>query len=495
MKSLSTKDGFEFVNYLEEEFNFQNWKIEGVDVWPEMRIHIINLIDSIGRVNSKYPAWKVFPEFLGLINILKQFFLHSDKFIHSYNQCDILFLTYSTAKQSKIQGKWFNSFIDPVINVLNSVKKFHNTRFQILEYSPLYNYKIPGWSDSKMIQPTIFLNKFKARLLERNLDLNQSKKYIDIINGEIDSKLGLNIKVELNYIAKRASQTIANRNFFYGILKKCKPSVVILSNYYGLEKAMCLACSELNIPVVDIQHGAQGEFHFAYGQWKSVPINGYNTLPDLFAEWGEGEKKVIDSWAHKTKHQATEIGNGFAEFVSELREENPELEEIKKKEKPKILISLQPNRGIDTVYYELLVQNQGRFLFYFRSHPTMTKEEVRDIKSELSDFNNCYFHESSSILLYKLLPFMTAHITQNSSVTIEAKSFGVPTVLIHQSGYDLFFSIIDNKTVFFSTEPDKIFNLLEQIGRNKQNLFDHSKDLSYRKNMSRLISNFIIGKD
>ena len=90
---------------------------------------------------------------------------------------------------------------------------------------------------------------------------------------------------------------MAIASYFKRVLARVRPKLVFVTCWYATESMACiLACNELGIPSIDIQHGIQ-EFHVAYARWNRVPNGGYELLPTYFWCWSEAEASVIRGWA------------------------------------------------------------------------------------------------------------------------------------------------------------------------------------------------------
>lgn len=55
-----------------------------------------------------------------------------------------------------------------------------------------------------------------------------------------------------------------------------------------LAHALCIACFQLGLVSIELQHGVQGAP--AYSRWRRVPARGYEMLPTQFWCWSEQEK-------------------------------------------------------------------------------------------------------------------------------------------------------------------------------------------------------------
>ena len=110
-------------------------------------------------------------------------------------------------------------------------------------------------------------------------------KYTNDILDEINKSL----KVDVNYdqLLKHLSLSVY---FNMLILRVYRPKVVFITNY--AQKSVVKAAKNLNIPVVEFQHGVIDKQHHGYNMTK--PVN-YNFYPDYILTLGEKEKQFFET--------------------------------------------------------------------------------------------------------------------------------------------------------------------------------------------------------
>jgi hypothetical protein len=252
-------------------------------------------------------------------------------------------------------------------------------------------------------------------------------------------------------------------NFLKPIFFKLNTTHLFLTNYYGLELAMNLAAHELSIKSVDVQHGVQGESHFAYAEWNNIPSSGYEVMPDLFMTWDEYSASVINNWArYTTKHAARVAGN--MTILSNLSlDSESEYELNSYSDKKNILITLQPGRNTLTFYRDLINTYSKACNWWVRLHPNMldrTQEITDFFEQECSD-KNVIIEKATSIPLYELLSIIDIHITETSSVILDAKYFGINSIAIHESAISLFKNEFAEKNLYKAETVGECISLLD----------------------------------
>ncbi len=228
--------------------------------------------------------------------------------------------------------------------------------------------------------------------------------------------------------------------------------------YYGLERmAMVLACHELGLPCVDLQHGAAGEAdYWPYCVFSKCPPQGYSLVPSHFWCWTEDDAKAVNRWG-KEAHVGVVAGNQLLRKwqvgeLSEVREWN-ELAQKKAREcgREVVLLTLH---GFETrAHLEHLVElcrQQKEYQFWLRTHPSRPAQ--RQLLEELwegRDLVNGEVGFPSEAPLYSLLRVARFHMTELSSTVYEAEAFGVPTVLVDGDEGEAYRGVVERGNACF----------------------------------------------
>jgi len=104
---------------------------------------------------------------------------------------------------------------------------------------------------------------------------------------------------------------------------------------------------------------------------------------------------------------------------------------------------------------------QSKYTWVLRLHPR-NDTNIEAINSFLINhgiLKNTVIQSSVEKPLPLALNTSFLHVTNYSGCTIEAKMMGVPTVLIHQVGLEMFGAYIDNKAVYFLDQNSEDFEL------------------------------------
>jgi hypothetical protein len=247
--------------------------------------------------------------------------------------------------------------------------------------------------------------------------------------------------VALGRLSLLAARVAVMAECFDRWLRATTPRLVFVNNYYSLEGAsLVLACMRRGIISIDVQHGAQGEYHAAYGGWVNVPSSGYELLPEHFWCWSEVEVRTIRSWAEgrTNRHSALVGGNLWMDMWLDERAPfvaaaNEAVRALLHPERRTILVTLQWGMTDQTFLMPLLalIAAAGKsWTWWLRLHPVM-RSRRRQIKAMLSarGLQDVLLDEPSDLALPALLKHSDVHLTYSSGTVLEAAALGVPSVV------------------------------------------------------------------
>lgn len=232
-------------------------------------------------------------------------------------------------------------------------------------------------------------------------------------------------------------------------LKRLNPRIVIA---IGPDLQLCEAGKELGIKVYDLQHGSMSCDHRWYGKELQQNIPAHE-VPNGFLLWDADSRKVLENWAKKSDVELHIIGNPwFARFAKPdqgdgLVQKALENGRIFTNNKPTVLVSLQ--WGLDYLYYEntgftlmaeslkrIIRETGDRLNWLLRLHPVQLRgneraQTVTIIEKEFSKVENLEWQKASSLPLPVVLAQTDLHITDFSSVTVEAAWYGIHSALLN----------------------------------------------------------------
>lgn len=440
---------------LEKKFPVDKWKINNIDVWPYIRIKIyFELLSNFNNQktdSSKRSEKNTESKARKIVSTLKSIIL-LPIFFSKLKQKKILFFGSHIHRISN-NGLYFNRFYDSIVDI-------HNLQDQVymVEYQKVYS---ANYNQDAVIPLTKYLDIFKnwyrlKKLFNRPTSIVNN---LDEFDGFCEQLLKYKLNPALMGLEKKdllywTQKMTFLQDFFYKFYKKIKPEKVFFLGYYGFDQvyAALIAANSLKIKTIDFQHGPQTNIHMAYSSWTKVPNSGFNTMPVEFWNWDENSKESIDNWAVKNSNiRAVLYGQPYLKYCKlKAREQTA---------KKAILYSLQ------TAPIELLTEpilnlmSKKDFNWVLRLHPR-NETQINDLQNYLKAHNvikNIIIQDPQTESLPEALFNSVVHVTNYSGCTIEAKMMGIPSILIHKVGKEMFQSYLDDELVFFLDQNEDNF--------------------------------------
>ncbi len=455
---MLTTEIMDLVNELEENFPVDQWVVDGIHVWPLIRMDFsyrlifhfnfpVNPYNGSNKLNhlrkyGSYAVQKAKP-------LLKYFYSYCKDFTKNdflKTQADLLFRN-DGATYCLLNEKFYDKFCDPLIEQF----KYFKINGHMLTADSKFN--IPRYTPSKFIHPHLELTKVKRKILSRRL------KLISVCMNDLDKMVAFlhkkNIPLEimtLNEILVHVYLLRLQESFFRMILEHVKPLITFQICYYSITGwAFNLASRDYGIPCVDIQHGRQGPLHPAYGRWRKVPATGYELLPSIFWNWDNDDKDTINSWNQDVTQFHKPLVGGYLfenKWLSPAKDElvdmyDKQIHQIKNNQNEFIHV-LYTLSGYEEIQYldrifTMFADWKGKVFIWARTHPCFMhqKKQLHQLLKE-KGILNINTEQASCFPLFALLRHMDVHITGCSSTVIEAENFGIPSVVIDAYGKEFF---------------------------------------------------------
>jgi len=485
-EKLTRSDIKELINDIEAKFPVDKWTINGIHIWPVIRIRLFMNLAKLYVLES--PDYVTTPTFTNRIIKILETLKGLSKFIFAYladykknkrpKKADIVFLSDGISF-TKVNNDWYDRFCDPLIDY------FKNKNLSCLLITPLHTYFIPRYRSSIFVQPYLDYIKIKSRFILKITHSWDEKlsNFFDFLNY-LESK-NLNIQnINLRLIRKEIIVIRLFTDFFKKLLEKSKPSLGFVVSYYGTGGyAFNLACREFGIHSIDIQHGVQGDLHLAYGSWCRVPKTGYELLPSFFWCWSDFEADAIRKWSGKVSkwHKPIVGGNpwlnqwlyGNSEFVKQY---DQIILKLKKSYKGYKHIIFTQGGSIRSKYFEnmlnVIKNSPDLWFWWIRIHPCELKIKP-EVKRLLQDNKilNCNVDYATDLPLYALLRHMDIHVTAFSTTVIEAEIFSIPSVITHPEGVRYFPNQMSSGWAMSAYTPEDIIAAIKQQLEKKDILY------------------------
>lgn len=462
---MSQKKTLALINEIEANFPVKDLVYNGLRIWPILRLTHTYYKRIVPSTNNNQPHLESLfgkshtksntPSNLilnGLVSPIKFNALDKEANRPLEKNVDNVFLGNYNGRRTLINGQYFNETLD-------SLKHFVDEKSIFLEFSIFDEPKIPRYGQSKVISHLLvkdfIFSEIKTKLILGNKEKTCLKEYKQFIE-----KRG--IKAELNpyFIFRYINRINAYKATFLKLFSEINPKRVFLVCYYTpVLMGAILACNELNIPTIEVQHGVINEIHLMYYGWNNIPKDGYELMPTHFWTWSNKFADYIKSWADTTnRHKVLVGGNPWFTFLKEkdtkaINKEEQEFEQLIKDKKHVVLLSLQLIEDFKkSCLIEAMQKSDPHFFWLIRLHPNFRKF-IPEITLFLQK-NNCHNFEitfTNKLSIYYLFQKATIQVSFWSTVILEALSYDLHTIVIHPNGLDSFKEYID-KGIFKYTE-------------------------------------------
>lgn len=293
----------DIINILDNDEEIVNSEFDGLKIWPVLRYvvlqHLIDKINKLSNPKGISSSLGFFTKLSGLLNAL----LFSCPFLGPQKTTLIFNTATSNVKDEK--GIYFNRIVDYFFDV-------NSTETWAIEDPIGFCHVTPR--NHKVYSRLIFnvLSEVFARLT-LHFNKRKSAEAHDIITHIINrismlmSTSGLQIDTEIKLNLVKGLLKMQPNYFLYKQLFRSRKvkTILIEDGYYGLEKASLIkAAKDLNIKVIEPQHGFINENHPSYNYGMGVLNNeAYKMyVPDTLLCYGEfwansiqipGEKYIL----------------------------------------------------------------------------------------------------------------------------------------------------------------------------------------------------------
>jgi hypothetical protein len=418
---------------IETEENLFDLKIEEVYVWELIRVKIYLILvnhyfeknESISNKQTNIQNYRV--KLSKLISKLYKncYLIFKYPYFPSRNVDSLVF-------ESSRKILFNNEYIDPYTKFY--VDELIQSNKTVVRYQSSYKYdRLQKKNKNKSIELIFLLsetnncsskNKFLEHIENKIEELN--KKFYEVFNYDLN--LSSLIKNKLNQFKKR-------KRFFYKLLKKTNPKEIYIVNFCD-KSALISASKELEIKIIDIQHGLISSDDIIY-HYSDEQKNKLHYFPDYFYAWDKIWKEICGIPLSEDKIKI--IGNKYLE----ARKSN--FNHITKEPKTIVIIS-QP--GLTQQIAETTIEYIEIFKNYnviYKLHPS--EFAIQDQFDGLTKLKQLPFVNFASQHddLYYLFSLSTFVLGVYSTALIEAIEFNCIIYLYNLPGIEMMRTFIQSK--------------------------------------------------
>ena len=415
---------------IETRYPVEDIEYNGIKIWPFIRMYLFFFLFNKNVANKQKKNTFLFKLFciirsiriLPLKDLLKK--------------GSIILFTYSSGGQLRlIDGTFIDAYFNDIINLEERILPI------VYEDKPAYQSVFSKYININFIYVIIYIIFLIVKIKK-----NKIKKLDVLIN--INNELNLNLN-----IYKKIAEIYTSIIVYKTLFKFLKPSRIYQICYYNINSmAASYAAKELNILVIEIQHGLIHLGHGAYIAKKNIYPNPY---PKYFFCFGEIYKEIVSSSVYEKKN-IIPIGSFYIDLMKKRKKENFEAFNKKYgKYENKILVTFAGQVGIEN---EMLVMMKSivslctnLICIYI---PRYITDEVKNISSPNIIVEN-------KLDVYQCIQNTQITSTVFSTVAVESLVFGTPVILlnINNLAKNCFSELLSSvKSVYYADTPEEYVN-------------------------------------
>ena len=433
------KDICEIIWYLEKKYDLLDWEIDGVKIWQHLRMNIYcTIAEKTGVLENGHP-----------VNLEKKSFM--DKMIFSFNifvnflfnnlyfkplKVDIII--FSVLREKLIDNKYDDVYTKFLFDEFKKGKIRCFRVYHYLSMNILKNNKTTYLDFNHLFRNR---NSFKNKLILTN----ENRVKIKDLNIEINNIFGINLDLRLifkqNIVLFKENYALYKRLF----LKK-RPKKIFIICSYG-KGSIIKAAKDLNIEVIELQHGNFSLYHLGYSFPERDKELDY--FPDKFYFWGSFWSELINF----PLKQENIVNYGF----QYLRYTRNQYNHIERKANQIVVLS---QGSISDKLISILEKNIDKLKDYkiiYKLHPD---ESINEYMSRLSDYNNVEIIKNKD--LYQIFAESAYAIGIYSTAVYEGIAFGCKPILVDIPGIEYMEKIIKDYNIPVLTENADIIRILKE---------------------------------
>lgn len=453
-----------FIIQLEKKFSVNEWQVNGIHLWPIIRINLYFFLVHKVEFKSKETEQKVTPLHSNVASFRKKLFQLKRRF-----QKIIEVLKYFIWKFQLPQKKYL--FLGGDAHRVQHKNTRYNRYFDVLiekyniqEQSMYFEY---GNQEQKnQFQPenvffyetfySYFQHLYRKKKQQVNFQWDGFSLFKDfLLSNELTHDfIQKNDIPDIENWAKK--QFLPKIAFFTSVLKRIQPQQIHFLCYYSdFNYALLVAANQAKIKTVEMQHGPQTEIHLCYGSWTAVPETGYDVLPRVFWNWDESSASVLQQWIQlNSSYNVKVIGNPWLDYWKAKSQDYSH--------KGFILYSLQTHPiTFDQMFTSQLltcIQTSSE-IWFIRLHPRQIHEKEAIIKllQKENVIHKVNIENATQDPLPQLLANAKLHVTHFSGTAIEATFFNLKTILLNETGLNSFPDILAKNQAVYIDYQDEDF--------------------------------------
>ncbi|GGC84951.1 hypothetical protein GCM10007216_14550 [Thalassobacillus devorans] len=448
---------------LEKDMNLLDINIQGVKFWQVIRYLVINeIIQERGIHGIAHSKKSTIANKSKAIPMYIYNSITKNPFTYKGN-IDVLIFDHERKK--KINNNYKDIY---TIDLIKKLKQ-RNKRYLVIEDDYLRKHYSHRHDDNRMYNDFYYLSSMIKRLYLKIRLNGEEHKLINDLNKEI--KVNLGSEINLIEITKKEIKTFKMKYSYYlKLLRKLKPKMIYVVVSYG-RPALIAAAKELEIKVIEIQHGVITPFHLGYS-FPIVPNHKIDYFPDELHLFGEYWKNSADFPINDNNIRSV----GFPYLYNEL------LDYSQKEKKPKQIIFLsQGTIGKELSEFSFgMAKEMKDYNFIYKLHPGEYDrwKELYPFLLKANNLRNFIVIDNNNKSLHEYLSTSNCQIGVYSTAIYEGLALKCKTFLLNIPGIEYMENLIENGYAKVINKDQ--YNIQEDILRYSKfselnNIFDGEK--------------------
>lgn len=472
-KTITPKDIINKLNSAEKSYNVISFKLEEINLWPYLKSRLFWTAWSKQNPNIEIRKNNNLNNtlILRLQNFAYFFYFLISIIRVKYKQKETHCIILSDFRNLiKVKETFFDRYTYPIEeafrqNELNFIKLFSSKKQKF--YLNNFNEFGPFEHIDIFIK---FFKLIKGHKIIKKINLEGFNEIIDDFPFTDEQKK----RLEITRIKNDLVNLLAIVQFLKWILKYVKPKKVILIDFnYAEGRAMCIACKQLNILCIEVQHGVAGKSHYAYNYSISLPDKGFLMIPDKFWCWSLEDKKHIDTWINKNTSAFVGGNTTYLLWIKKLKflfEMTPEgigLKNRIRKSNLNIFYSMQFDDLPEWIYSFIIENESMPYTWWIRKHPNRQSGNFHLLSNMIAE-GKVVIKDASICPLYFLIEQCNIHITEYSSTTLDAANLNLPTLIINPVGIEYYAESTNSDKIFAAFDSKTLKQYLDYYLNNKE---------------------------
>ena len=471
---MTRREFVEWMRGAEADFPVTSWKVRGIHVWPLIRLSLSSSTFHSGSpAHSLSAGWRRLGTNVawGLAEWARASVGDRRANRRPGEPAGAVFLASSVGRRPLLEGKRYDIRSGPYVDLLER----YGVRALVWEMSPFGDYGIPRHTASFLVQPRLIQLRAACQVLPLGDDRVSLDRYDEFLarvraaglrfaHGDVQR-----IRRDVLYLRRLSDR-------FAGWLRRSRPRLGFVANTGLPEQAFCLACRELGITSVEVQHGVQGDLHPSYGSWFAVPPEGWSVRARIFWCWDEQSAAAINRWAvcAPGRHVAINGGDPWREMWMEpgtpsSRRADQLVQERRQHTggEKHILVTLSSQGpAVPAEILEAVRRSPPGWRYWFRLHPVNQAARGRDARQGLAAIgvDSALLEFATETPLHSLLRHMDCHLSVSlSTVVTEAAAHGVPSVACGREATDFYRAETESGMLLVATTASDILAALHRL--------------------------------